>query len=284
MGSQDIDLRVHAIRDDIADKSLAGYVSGQRLVEARAAVITGEVVAVRSRPQHDAPLDTQALFGEAVYVFDEAGGWSWVQLQRDGYVGYILSDNISYDQSEPDHFVKTLSTFVYPEPNIKVPPTAVLPMNAAVEVTNRSDKFIEVSGGGFIYSAHVSGIQGRPEDFVSVAEMYIGTPYLWGGRSSRGIDCSGLVQMSLMATGRDIPRDSDMQEKQTGRLIGNDISNSRLVRGDLLFWKGHVGIMVNPDMLLHANGYHMLTVVEPVTEAVQRIADMYGSVTSIKRL
>ncbi len=284
MGVQKIDLRIHAIRDDIVDKSLADYASGQRLVEPKAAVIKGEVVAVRSKPQHEASLDTQALSGEAIHVFDEVAGWSWAQLKRDGYVGYILSDSISYDVFEPDHFVRTLSTFVYPEPDIKVPPLYALPMNAAIKVINRPGKFVEISSGGFVYASHVSEKQDLHRDFVSVAEMYVGTPYLWGGRSSRGIDCSGLVQMSMMATGRDVPRDSDMQEKQVGTLIGQDISDCELKRGDLLFWKGHVGVMINSDMLLHANGYHMLTVIESVRGAVQRIADMYGHVTSIKRL
>ncbi len=284
MGFQDLDLRVNAIRDDLADKSLADFTNGQLLVEPDQGMVIGEVVPVRSRPDHKASLDTQALFGEQIKVFDQRDGWAWMQLEKDGYVGYIPANCLSLEPSTPGHKVRTLSTFVYPEPNIKIPPALTLPMNAQVEVVAVSGKFSEIQGGGFIYSSHLTDISDLPKDFIAIAEMYKGTPYLWGGKSGSGIDCSGLVQMSILATGVNVPRDSDMQEKQLGTIIGDNINTCELIKGDLVFWKGHVGIMITPETLLHANGHHMLTVAEPVKEAVDRIAGMYGHVTSVKRL
>jgi cell wall-associated NlpC family hydrolase len=137
-----------------------------------------------------------------------------------------------------------------------------------------------VSPVGFLPASHLAPLDHRETDFVAVAERFLGTPYLWGGKTNYGLDCSGLVQLALTACGIRCPRDSDMQERALGALV--DMKNLR--RGDLVFWKGHVAIVRDPKTFLHANAFHMAVAVEPIAEAIARIAGAGSEVTSVKRL
>ena len=239
---------------------------------------------LRRSPQADAPLETEALFGEHVTFYDEHDGWAWAQLDRDHYVGYLPSAALGAP-SAPTHRVAMLRTHAYPGPSIKLPPRMALSLGAQLKIVAREGDFAVAEDGFYLWSRHLAEPSARELDFVAVAERFLDTPYLWGGRTSEGIDCSGLVQTALTAAGVAAPRDSDMQEKALGEPLAVEDLGSPLARGDLVFWKGHVGIMRDPLTLLHANGWHMKTASEPLAQARERIAaNGGGEVTSIRRL
>lgn len=278
-----LDPRLTAYRPDLADIALEGRVAADRFVAPRIMQVVEPVVSVHKAPRFDAMQLTQALLGERVKVFHEEEGWAWVQLSRDGYVGYVNGNALSAQINSPTHRVAVPSTFLYPEANLKTQPAVPVPLNSQVTVTGESGAYSRLANGRFVFSAHLVAADSFAEDFAAVAEMFRHVPYLWGGKSVQGLDCSGLVQVALEACGLEAPRDSDMQEESLGhKLMVNDLAGLR--RGDLVFWKGHVGIMTDGETLLHANGHHMMVVAEPLRDAVERIARQYGQVTSVKRL
>jgi cell wall-associated NlpC family hydrolase len=284
-----LDRRLAAFRPDLADARLLGQVDAARFVEGAPQRVIAHHAPVRREPRHDAPLDTEALCGEAVTVFEMAEGWAWCQLAQDGYVGYLPAERLAQTGPEPTHRVSALRSFVYPGPSMKLPPVEMLPLGARLVVTGRQGDFAVIEGAAglaqaFVWASHITSLADAAADPVAVAEALIGTPYLWGGKSTLGIDCSGLVQLALDAAGRIAPRDSDMQERALGQLLPS-ADPAGLRRGDLVFWKGHVGLMRSPTELLHANGHHMLVVSEPLADAVARIAAKGGGpITALKRL
>jgi cell wall-associated NlpC family hydrolase len=236
---------------------------------------------LRREPRPDAPLDTETLMGEAVVIYDEDEGWAWGQLQSDGYVGYMPSEALALGP-EPTHQVSVPRTFVYPAANLKVPPLHFLSLGAGVAVAAAEGDYARLASGGFVYAAHLRARDEFAADFVTVAERLVGTPYLWGGKTSLGLDCSGLVQLALGAAGIRAPRDTDMQQAALGEQL-TDHGNLR--RGDLVFWKGHVGVMLDHERLIHANGHHMQVAVEALREAEQRIRQKeFGPIVAVKRL
>ena len=278
-----LDARFHAYRPDLADLKLSGQVEASTFVAGVPAQIGSPIATLHRMPAADSMQITQALMGETCVAFERKNGWAWVQLGNDGYVGYVLEQELSHVLVQITHRVCVPSTFLYQKPNIKTQPAISFPMNAALGVKGFDGDFAEIASSGFIFAAHIVAANAREHDFVAVAEKYLNVPYLWGGKSSHGIDCSGLVQLALEACGTRSPRDSDMQEEQLGmRLMVNDLDG--LKRGDLVFWDGHVGIMRDSENLLHANGHHMSTVLEPLKSAVARIAAKGHPITSIKRL
>ena len=277
-----LDPRLHAHRPDLADAALAGKVEAERFVEPRLMQVIEPVVTVHKAPRFDAMQLTQALFGETVKLFHEEEGWAWVQLAKDGYVGYVNGNALSPHVAAPTHRVAVPSTFMYPDANLKTLPAIHLTLNAQVAVVAENGTYSQLSNGRFVFTAHLKHVDEVEPDFVAVAEMFRHVPYYWGGKSVQGLDCSGLVQLSLEACGMKALRDSDMQEATLGaRLMVNDLDG--LKRGDLVFWNGHVGIMTDEKTLLHANGHHMMVVAEPLKDAVDRIAARYGQLTSIRR-
>ena len=282
--SSPLDRRLNAYRDDLADARLQGQVVAKRFVTGQPARIAASSAAVRRHPSSDAPLDTEALAGEPILVFDDADGFAFVQLERDSYAGYVASAAIGPRDLTPTHRVNALRTFIYPSADMKRPPLEVLSLNAEVAVISVSGPFALLARNGAVHAAHLVPIGRNADDFVAVAERFVGTPYLWGGKTSIGCDCSGLVQLSLNASGIECPRDTGMQERALGRLIGNRPEPGNLQRGDLVFWPGHVGIMLDSERLLHANGHHMETVIEPLAEAEARIAATGTLIRSLKRL
>jgi cell wall-associated NlpC family hydrolase len=275
----DLDHRLHAYRPDLADMKLRGRIDAKRFVEGVAMGVVVPVATIHREASSTAMQTTQALFGERLMAFEITDDWVWCQLERDGYVGYIAKAAVSKDLTNPTQRVSVPSTFLYPVPDIKSRTPTSLPMNAKLEIVANDEKFSKLSNGKYVFTKHLRPLNEFEPDFVSVAEKFLDVPYSWGGRTAQGLDCSGLVQTSLEISGISSPRDTDMQEIQLGQdLLINDLDGLR--RGDLVFWKGHVGIMADEKTLLHANGYHMMTVKEPLSEAVTRTAD---PITSIKR-
>ncbi|MFG1304143.1 NlpC/P60 family protein [Xanthobacter autotrophicus] len=276
-----LDPRLTPARPDLASAALKGQVEAARYVEGDLRRVAVPVAPLRRRPASDAPLETQALFGETVRVFeDDPEGWSWVQLEADRYVGYLPTEALAAPGAAPTHTVRALRTFLFPGPDIKLPPREALVLGSKVAVREVRGGFA-VTPDGFLPIVHLAEPTEREGDFVAVAARFLGVPYLWGGRSSLGLDCSGLVQTALAAAGVAAPRDSDMQEAALGKALPLDAEPRR---GDLLFWPGHVGIVEAADTLLHANAFHMAVAREPLAEALARIAAAGLALRSIRRL
>jgi cell wall-associated NlpC family hydrolase len=276
-----LDPRLNAFRDDLADATLKGMVEATRYAAGEPYEVTDSVIALQAAPRSDAKRLTELLMGERVSVFETTTeGWAWLQSARDGYVGYAPLSALSRELTHPTHRVAVPATFLYVVPDVKTVPEQSLPMNAAVEIAAEDGKFARTVRGSFVYASHLRPLASIEDDFVSVAEQFLNVPYLWGGKTQRGLDCSGLIQTAMHAAGIECPRDTDLQECKLGSPV-NDYGSLR--RGDLVFWDGHVGIMVDGERILHANGHHMRVALELAREAMARIAASYGDVTSIKR-
>ena len=285
MAALQFDKRLTPARSDLADERLRGRVQAERYSAGRAMRVVDASAPLRREPRPDAPLDTEALMGEAVTVYDEDEGWAWCQLQSDGYVGYLPGEALAAEGPEPTHRVAALRTFIYPGPHLKVPPTGFASLGALVAVQGIEGDYARLAGGGFIFAAHLAPLHVHEPDFVSMAERLVGAPYLWGGKTSLGLDCSGLTQLSLAAAGILAPRDTDMQQAVLGESIGTTSDPAALRRGDLIFWKGHVGVMLDGERLIHANGHHMAVAVEILRAAEDRIRKKeFGPIVAVKRL
>jgi cell wall-associated NlpC family hydrolase len=275
------DPRLTPARSDLAAEHLRGKVEAARFVQGAVQEVIAGAAPLRQSPSHDAPLLTEALHGERMTIYEhDEEGWAWGQLALDGYVGWLPAAALLAPGPEPTHRVAALRTLVFPGPSIKLTPTDALPLGARVAVAREDDTFAITAAGGYLPKRHLAPLQSVEPDFVAVAERFLGTPYLWGGKSSLGIDCSGLVQMALAACGIACPRDSDMQEAS----LGKSISLAGLQRGDIIFWKGHVAIALGRNSTIHANAHHMAVAIEPVAEALSRIGAAGSQVTSVRRI
>jgi hypothetical protein len=279
------DPRLTPARPDLAAAQLRGQVAADAYVEGRAWHVCAGTADLRHAPAPDAPLDTQALFGEDVMLYEDHEGWGWVQLARDGYVGYMSMAALAEGQIKPTHRVTVNRSFVYPGPDLKFSARDALPLGASVRVRATIGGFAQIGDAAFVFADHLTPRDEREKDYVAVAERLLHAPYLWGGKTSLGIDCSGLVQISLDAAGIDAPRDTDLQEHALGLPIAVNADLAGLRRGDLVFWRGHVGIMRNETTLLHANAHHMLVASEPLGIARDRnLAKTSQPITAIRRL
>jgi cell wall-associated NlpC family hydrolase len=284
MASKALDPRRHAYREDLAAEALRGRVSAPRFEAGEPRQVVHSSTPVRGRPDARASWTTEALFGELVRVYDERDGWAWGQLEADGYVGYLRSTALSAQTRRPTHRVRGLGTFLYTSGDVKASPWLHLSMNAALAVKETDAAFARLEDGSFVPIRHIIDHDRYASDFVAVAERFVGTPYLWGGKTRLGLDCSGLLQIAMQAAGLQCPRDSDMQCEELGESIAITEDLETLARGDLVFWPGHVGMMTDGFLLLHANAHHMTVVIEPLRAAIDRISRSGLQVSAIKRL
>jgi cell wall-associated NlpC family hydrolase len=274
------DPRVTPLREGLAGRSLEGIEAAQRYVDPVRRVAGVPAAALRRSPDTDAEQLDQVLFGETFQVLDEAGGFAWGQAPRDGYVGYVSLADLTEPTAAPTHRIAASRTYAFASPSIKSRASGPFSINALVTEEGRDGRFVKAAGAGWIVAEHLSPIGEFETDFVAVAERFVGAAYLWGGRESGGLDCSGLVQLALLACGRACPRDTDQQAR-----MGRPIEAGEARRGDLVFWRGHVGIVLDGGRLLHANAHHMAAAIEPLTGAIERIrAAEFGEPTAWRRL
>jgi len=270
------DKRVTPARPDLAAAHLKGAVDAPRYAEGEKFSVCIGRASLRVRPSDDSAQDSELLFGEVFTVYDSVSGWAWGQAASDLYVGYLRQDALG-KALKTEARVSALMAPVFSAADLKTPVRDLLPLNAVVPELAREGDYVNV-GPGFVHRQHLA-VESQ-KDFVAIAERFVGVPYVWGGKTAAGLDCSGLIQTALHAVGKAAPRDTDMMEKALGDTIA--ISDAR--RGDLVFWKGHMGVMLDATRLLHANAFHMAVAVEPLSEAIARIEKIAGPVTSVKRL
>jgi cell wall-associated NlpC family hydrolase len=276
-----LDPRLTPARRDLAASHLRGKIEAARFADGTVQEVVIGQAPLRAEPSHGAPLLTEALMGDRVMVYEtDDEGWAWGQLASDGYVGWIPAAALLAAGPAPTHKVSALRTLVFPGPSIKLPPLDALPLGAQVAVARSEGEFSILATGGHVPRRHLALLAAVEPDFVAVAERFLGTPYLWGGKTSLGLDCSGLVQVALTACGITCPRDSDMQEAA----LGKSVSLAGLQHGDLIFWKGHVAIARGRNSMIHANAFHMAVTIEPVAESLARIGAAGSQVTSVKRM
>lgn len=260
------DRRLTLVRDGLADRRLEGLVSAERFVDVTPMQVSAPLASLRVAPLPDAEQEDQVLFGETFDVLFETGEFAFGQARRDRYVGYVPIEALSAPVLSPEHRVSALRTYAFAEPDIKSAIVGLYSLNALVTVEAREGRFVKGARTGWFVEHHLAPIGQFETDYVAVAERFLAAPYQWGGRESLGLDCSALVQQALYACGRACPRDTDLQ-----RGFFPEVSEAERRRGDLVFWKGHVAILLDTDTILHANAHHMAVAIEPLAEAIARI-------------
>ncbi len=273
------DPRLLAANENVAALELKGSVKAKKFVKGDLYQGCQPVSGIYRKP--NGMLTCELLYGNDFRVLERVADWCFGQVIKDGYVGYTLADNL-IPATDKTHYVCTLGTGRYQQGDMKSKFLKWLPHGTRLGVAGTEGRFARLASGQFVPANHLRKIGDWEGDFVSIAERYLDVPYLWGGNSPLGIDCSGLVSNALTHVGMESPRDSDQQFADLGILLDK---SERPRRGDLVFWEGHVGIMVNEHMMVHATAFHMLVVVEPLKEVKSRIeASKEARFLGLKRL
>ncbi len=281
---QPLDPRTHAYRDDLAAADLAGQVDAARFVEGEIYQVQAATAPVHAAADPDSERVSELLFGESVTVYEARDGWAWGKSDLDDYVGYLPAERLSAESSTSTHVVDALATHIYPEPRVKAPPLGWLSLGSRLTVAATAGRFSRLADDRWVYAAHLVAVGSRAPDFVATAARYLGVPYLWGGRSSAGVDCSGLVQVALQRAGFHCPRDSDMMAAELGRSVPVPDDLGDLDRGDLIFLPGHIMIAYGERRVLHANATHMAVTLEPLETVLARLTAEERRVIAIRRL
>lgn len=276
-----LDPRIHAFRPDIADLALAGQVFATHYARPKPARCAQPSVMVRSSPSEDEPAISQLLLGDEFAVIDISGGWAWGYCRHDHYVGYVRADALGAANAPISHVVTAPSALVFAEADIKSAIAQRLPMGAHFTALETGAAGFIRSAAGWLHPRHVAPVGSFAADPVAIAEQLQGVPYVWGGRGGDGLDCSGLVQLTLGLCGIYAPRDSD-QQRDT---LGSDVPPDSLQRGDLVFFPGHVGMMVDAERMIHASAWWMRVVVEPLADVIALLkAEHAEPVVAVRRL
>jgi hypothetical protein len=278
------DPRITPARADIAAAHLKGRVKAERYVEGQKHVVVCGRTALRKSPSKDSGLETELLFGQGFVVYDRGPSFFWGQANDDECVGYVEARALKAGDIVANHKVTALATPLLLAPDAKRTALDMLPLNARVRTHERVGAFSRVEPSGFVFTDHLAPLEHYEHDWVAVAARFLSAPYVWGGKTAAGLDCSGLVQVALESSGRQLPRDTDLQEVAIKQRVEPAPDFANLRRGDLVFWDGHVGIMLDGKLLLHATSAFMQVVVEPVHDAVRRIEPVSGAITSVRRI
>ena len=273
------DPRLTLARPDLADLDLQGLVAADRYEAPKPRQVAVPTAALRKAAHPMAEQWDQLLFGELFRVLEVKDGFAWGQAARDGYVGFVAEDDLAALGEPATHQVAVPRTYAFAEPNIKARPVGLYSLNALTAIEATEGRFAKGEGTGWFVAAHLAPVGVAQADYVAVAQSFLGAPYQWGGRESLGLDCSGLVQQALAACGQAVPRDTDLQFAAFPPIAAEERR-----RGDLVFWKGHVAILLDAETILHANAHHMAVTAEPLAEAIARIeAAGSGGVTGWRR-
>lgn len=265
------DPRLTLARPDLAAGVLEGRLDARRFERPRRMQVAVPAASIRRAPRPDAEQLDQILLGERFDVLETRDGFAWGQAVRDGYVGHVAFGALAPEGPPPTHWVRVPLTYGFEAPSIKSRPTGPISLNSLVTVTAREGPLALCDAGFWVPGSHLAPLGDVADDPAAIAEAHLGAAYLWGGREGCGIDCSGLVLQSLLACGRACPRDSDLQQA-----LGAPVAAADLDRGDLVFWKGHVAILLDGARIIHANAHHMAVAQEPLREAVERIRKSGG--------
>ncbi len=282
--SERFDSRITAARPDVADWSLRGRVQARRYVHPTPYRVVRDGAPLVFNASLRARQESQLLYGETFNVYERQGDWCWGQNTTDGYVGFVLRNHLSRNTETPNHRVRTLSTFCYPRPDIKAPVDRTISIGSLVTVSDQDGDFLRIEGGDWVYAKHLTALEEPVEDYIATALTLLGVPYLWGGRSSRGVDCSALVQIALTCAGIDAPRDSDLQEIELGEAVPQDGDVSDVREGDLIFFPGHVGFVIDNWRFLHANAHDMQVSIHGLSEVLDRARKSNAPPSSVRRL
>jgi len=271
----DLDPRLHAFRADLADSVLRDHVKASRYVDASIRQSLSGVLPLYCAPSHDAQQSSQIRYGEFLDVFEDNGeGFLWVQNRSDRYVGYVPSSGkFGESIAMMSNRITALKAHVYPKPHVRATPIDELTLGSYVSVCGKHNRWLELTSGGFVFETNVMATEfANTPDYVFTAGRMLHTPYLWGGRTPKGIDCSGLVQLSLEMAGIDFPRDSDQQREAFAEPLDCHWKDRNWKRGDIVFFlpNPHVGIMTGTDHMIHASGHVMEVTVEPLADFISR--------------